>query len=282
MKLEQYQLAKQYKPIPIHLGISLLDKDGGFASDDFLVIAGATGSMKSYLAMWMALNAAKSGKRVLFINAEMLSSEFVRRIEFLGFDFENDFGAFNERGHNRFMVMHAENLNDNIKYEQVERWVSILKPDLLVVDLFSCLIPAEGHIPTESLKIAQAFSFYPRKYSCAVICTEQLIKENLKSDRPTENSISQGKSLSNKATKIITLYSYYRANPDKYISNYNKVVDRTLEMIIKKDRSSRVKLGIGLLFVDNGFRDLDTQASFNGEQSEREQYMSLVFRSNNK
>lgn len=273
MKLERYREARDYVYIPFKTGLSVFDKDDAFGCDDFLVIAGSTGSAKTYLAMFMAMNAAKAGAKVLYINAEILAHEFVKRMLDMEFDFEKDFGDIDEFGLSRFIVVHQEDTPKQITFQDIDNWVQKLKPNLLVIDLFGCMVQDGNSIPALTKEYAIAYSFYPKKYKCAVIVTEQLSKENRGTIRPDENCIAGGKALSNKATKIITLYGYYRANPDKAIKDRSRAVEKTLELIIKKDRSSRLQMGISLIYMERGFRALSL--------AEYSEYMQIVFKVNN-
>lgn len=244
MKLERYAAARNYHYKPFVTGVEIFDNSSAIGSDDFVVIAGGSGTGKSYLAMFIACNVARSGQRVLYINAEMFASVFVNRMVAAGFDFEVDFGKQDVDGHNRLMVVHQEDMQKKITYELIDEWVKKLKPDLLVVDLFGCLLPKDSSLAATTEKYAIGYSFYPRTYGCAVIVTEQLIKDYKFAERPDPHHIANGKALGDKSSKIITLYNYFSANPIKRLIHKSELVDRSLEIIIRKDRLGRAPLGI--------------------------------------
>lgn len=270
MKQSEYQEAKDYVYTPIPTGLDIFDKRGAFGSDDFMLIAGSTGSAKTYLAMFMALNAAKDGHKVLFINGEILKSEFVSRMENMGFLFEMDFGDVGDDGYNRFVAIHQDSINRQITYQDIDRLMQEHKPSLLVVDLFGCILDPSTHIPSQTIEYATAFSFYPKRYNCAVIVTEQFVKETRGLVRPDENSIAGGKGLSNKATKVITIFNFYKSNPEKALIQKSETVANTIELIVRKDRTSRLPMGIGMVYCERGFRGLD--------EEEIIEYKDIVFK----
>lgn len=269
MQVNRYREARDYKYTPFHTGVGFLDAVNGFGSDDFAVIGGGSGTGKSYLAMFIGMNIAKSGKRVLYINAEMFASVFITRMRGLGFDFETDFGKSDKHGHNRFMVVHQEDLKSRITFDMIDGWVASMKPDLLVVDLFGCLLMKDRDLAANTERYAVAYSFYPRTYNCAVIVTEQLMKEYRFSERPDPHNLSNGKALGDKSSKIIMLYNYYSANPIKAYLTESELVEQSLELIVKKDRLDRVKTKIYITNARQGYREIT--------KVEAIQYDTIVF-----
>jgi len=270
MKIERYKRAKQFKYIPFVTGIDAFDSCNAIGNDDFVVIAGGTGSGKSYLSLWIGLNIAKNGKRVLYINQETLAREFCDRIDLLGFDYENDFGEADFLGNHRFLAVHRQDIGKTITFDMVERWVKEYRPDVLILDLFSSLMLPGCNIPTETELMSSRFKFFATQYGCSVIAVEQFSKEVKGQVRPNEDYIRGGKGLPNWATKIFTIYQYYRANPEKAIMGKNEILDKTVEVIVRKDGTNRIRLGIMLLYRDFGYRQLF--------DNEKETYYNIVFK----
>ncbi len=272
MKLSRYLEAKNYVYTPFTTGIKLRkdDKfnDEWFGSDDFLVIAAGTGIGKSYIAMYMSMNIAKNGKRVLFFNFENHPAVFVKNMLQMGFDFEKDFGGFGEDELSRFMVVHSQDYAKPITFEQIRKKVELCKPDLVVIDLFSGLIP-QDNISVIGTQYAIALSQFPKEYNCAVMTTEQYKKDHRNSERADEKSIGGSRALTDKATKVFTFFNYYKGNPHKAVRERLRAVDNTLELIVCKDRNSRADLGIEYIYKDNGYRRPTLQ--------EMSVYMDTVF-----
>ena len=55
----------------INTGINGLDSQFGLTNDDFLLLAGGSGSGKSTIALFMACTMAKAGHTIVFINYEV-------------------------------------------------------------------------------------------------------------------------------------------------------------------------------------------------------------------
>lgn len=75
---------KDAKP-PVPTGFPPLDEalQGGFVGSELILLGGLTGSGKSTFALHMAVHAAASGLRVLFLSTEMLPEESAKRLAVL-------------------------------------------------------------------------------------------------------------------------------------------------------------------------------------------------------
>lgn len=145
-------------------GIKKLDESfGGFMKGDFVVIMGWTGSAKSWLALYMALNAWKSGYRVLYFSLEMSGEQLGYRMDtLLGSGMfshteltfgSNEDPAFYDRykvwqtdtlrDKHPFVVVSNEDLdeiNQNTVLAKIDQW----KPDICILDYHSLFDDASG------------------------------------------------------------------------------------------------------------------------------------------
>lgn len=145
-------------------GIRKLDESfGGFMKGDFVVIMGWTGSLKSWLALYMALNAWKEGFRVLYFSLEMSGEQLGYRMDTLlgsglfshtelTFGGSEDPAFFDRyktwqtnamRDKHPFVVVSNEDLdeiNQNTVLAKIDQW----KPDLCIVDYHQLFDDASG------------------------------------------------------------------------------------------------------------------------------------------
>jgi predicted ATP-dependent serine protease len=260
MNQENFNTSKNLVIEALECGIWEFDTRNGIGKDDFLVISGGTGSGKSTLSLFMACNIAKSGKRVLYFNTENSMQVMSKKIEFLGFEFDKDFGEPNQKGNpERLIIWNATELT----FEQVNNAVLAYKPDVLILDLFSSILEKfqNWEFINKTRDYAKDFSFYPDKYKCAVIVTEQLTKDPSRCKRPTENDIAGGKGLGNKATKIITIYRHAKENMEKLMEDTSQlnISHIVSELVVRKDRHGRIPTKIYPVKLEfGGFKSLMT------------------------
>jgi hypothetical protein len=250
-----------YKFEGLTTGFHYLDKDKAIGSDDFVVIAGSTGSGKSTIALYMACNIAISGKKVVYYNLELSATRVMQIIINLGFNPDKlmkNLVIINERPLNMSTIIGV---------------VLGHQAQALFIDVFSCLLTkASGHrIPLITEDLATKFSYFPEKYGCAVFVTEQLIKERMAYKRPTENEIKGGSALCHKASKIILVYRHTKEHLEKLMQDdLPNIAAKVTELLVRKDRFGRCKEFIQLYKLSLGFHGLDSL--------DNRQYCDFVFK----
>lgn len=143
-------------------GFTKLDECfGGLMKGDFVVIAGWTGSLKSWLALYMALNAWRNGYRVLYFSLEMSGEQLGYRMDTLlgnglfshtaltfgtedvTYDHYKNWLGDIMRDKHPFVVVSNEDLDEvtqNTVLAKINQW----KPDLCVLDYHSLFDDASG------------------------------------------------------------------------------------------------------------------------------------------
>ena len=270
MNLAQHAAYSKVSYQPLTTGIIACDSSKSFGSDDFTVIAGGSGSGKSTIALYMACSMAKAGSKVVLVNTENAGHVMQQRIANLGFNFSQDFGGFDTSGLHRLIIITVT----EIKFDQIINMVLAYKPSVLFLDLFSSLLDqVKGfEIPMVTRNYAKLLSLFNEKYKCAVFVTEQLSKDSKRTYRPNMNDIQGGVALTQKATKVILVYRYYKENLEKLFGKdaLPGLVEKTTELVIRKDRYSRFKDNFYFVKLDcSGFHTLNPY--------EQEDYTDYVF-----
>lgn len=150
------------KTLGVPTGISKIDDAfGGLMKGDFVVIAGWTGSLKSWLALYMALNAWQEGYRVLYFSLEMSGEQLGYRMDTLlgagmfshtaltfgtedvSYDHYKKWLGEITRDKHPFVVVSNEDLDEvtqNTVLAKIQQW----KPDVCVLDYHSLFDDAGG------------------------------------------------------------------------------------------------------------------------------------------
>lgn len=196
--------------IGIPSGIKALDLAfGGWQKGDFVVVAGWTGSLKSWLALLFALNAWQEGYRVLYISLEMSGLQVGYRVDTLLSGMTN--GGFSNTGlthadgitydqykvwlgevmHDKhpFIVVTNEDLDEvtqNTVQAKIEQW----KPDLVVLDYHGLFDDASGAMgETEKTKnLSKAFKRIAIKTGVPIIDITGVTMSGDHGERPPELS----------------------------------------------------------------------------------------------
>jgi hypothetical protein len=158
-------LASGKNIIGIPTGIKAIDDAfGGWQKGDFVVIAGWTGSLKSWLALYFAINAWLSGHRVLYISLEMSAIQIGYRFDTLmsglsGENFTNtglthataiNFDRYKHwlgeltRDQHPFTVVTNEDLGDEVTQNTVLSKIEHWKPDVCILDYHGLFDDASG------------------------------------------------------------------------------------------------------------------------------------------
>jgi replicative DNA helicase len=194
--------------IGIPSGVQALDEAfGGWQKGDFVVIAGWTGSLKSWLAMHFALNAWKEGYRVLYFSLEMSGLQIGYRFDTMlsgmyGEDFTNSglthaiditYDKYKNwlgeimRDKHPFVVVTNEDLDEvtqNTVSAKIEQW----KPDLVILDYHGLFDDASGAMgETEKAKnLSKAFKRIAIKTGTPIIDITGVTMTGDHGERPPE------------------------------------------------------------------------------------------------
>lgn len=242
----------------IPTGIQKIDKAfGGIMKSDFVVIAGWTGSLKSWLALYMALNAWKNGYRVLYFSLEMSGEQLGYRMDTLlgegqfshsGLTFGTEDITYDHykkwlgdimRDRHPFVVVSNEDLDEvtqNTVRAKIDQW----KPDLVVLDYIALFDDASGiQGETEKIKsLSKAFKRIAIKTTVPVICITGVTqdKKDLGEKPPELADLAWSKQLAYDSDLTIAVCKH----------------DETLEFISRKQRRGREFHGFLNWDIDRG------------------------------
>lgn len=196
------------KLIGIPSGVEKLDAAfGGWQPGDFIVIAGWTGSLKSWLALYFAMTAWLEGYRVLYFSLEMSGLQIGYRFDTLlsgtfGEDFTNSglthatditYDKYRTwlgeimRDKHPFVVVTNEDLDEvtqNTVQAKIEQW----KPDLVILDYHGLFDDASGAVgETEKTKnLSKAFKRIALKTGVPIIDITGVTMTGDHGERPPE------------------------------------------------------------------------------------------------
>lgn len=215
------------KTLGVPTGINTIDEAfGGWMKSDFIVVAGWTGSLKSWLSLYMALNAWKEGYRVLYFSLEMSGEQLGYRMDTLlgagqfshtalsfGLEdvtydhYKNWLGTVMHDKH-PFVVVSNEDL-DEINQDTVRAKIDQWKPDLVVLDYIALFDEAGGTTgETEKTKIlSKAFKRTAIKTGVPIICITGVTqdKKDLGESAPELADLAWSKQLAYDSDLTITL-----------------------------------------------------------------------------
>ncbi len=207
-------------------GISRMDNAvGGWQPGDFIVIAGWSGSYKSWLALYMAINAWKEGYRVLYFSLEMGAVQ-------LGYRFDTLLGGFNNsslihamdditydqykgwadttfRDRDGFIVVTNEELdeiNQNTVLAKIEQWA----PNLVIIDYHNLMDDISGTFnETEKIRnLSKAFKRIAMKTKMPIIDITQVTqdKKDIGNKPPELHDLAWSKQLAYDSDITLALY----------------------------------------------------------------------------
>ena len=139
----------------IKTGIFEIDRQsGGIRDTDYIVMSGPTGTGKSYVAQWIAINAAMNGDKAMYVDMENGVDIIEERLTSFSLPFKQLIDEkkllFFTKAKNDSETVKRMILDNNSqvekfifsKLEAIENSIILHKPKLLVIDLFSCLFNA--------------------------------------------------------------------------------------------------------------------------------------------
>lgn len=196
------------KIIGVPSGISTLDDAfGGWQRGDFIVIAGWTGQLKSWLALLFAQHAWSEGYRVLYVSLEMsglqigyrfdtllsgmhgegITNSSLTHAEDITYDhYKNWLGEIMYEKH-PFVVVTNEDLdevNQNVVLAKIEQW----KPDVVILDYHGLFDDASGVTgETEKTKnLSKAFKRLAIRTGVPIIDVTAVTMKDDHGERPPE------------------------------------------------------------------------------------------------
>jgi len=276
MNAYQNELLGLKKYTHLVTGIVGLDEQRGITTEDFMTIFGGSGSGKSLIALYMACSMAKKGHTVVFLNAENSPKIISDRIKELGFNYERDFGKLDTKGETRLKLLSMK----EIKFESLVQYLILYKPQALFIDLFSSLLENVDsyQLAKMTTHYAKELSFYPEKYNCAVIVTEQLTKDNKRTGRPSLNDVAGGAGLIRKSTKALAIYRYSKERLETLMTKalsgdvkHGEILLSCTELIVRKDRLGHWRDGL------NFVKYAHTEGFLPLESWEQQEYLQHVF-----
>lgn len=272
LKQADFTKWQQYNYERLVTGFMGLDEMRGITTDDFVVIAGDTGTGKSTVAFYMACAMAIADNKVLYFNAENSPKVMIDKLTQFGLDNDRHFGKFDANGYNRLKIINCNALGLN----DLENAILLEKPKAVFIDLFTILLDGVtmGNLVMATKEVAEKLAEIAVKYKCAIITTQQLRKEDKLMQKPSLQHIQGGSSLQHKATKIITLYRYDVARADELkkkkrancLFNYD-AVKNVIELIVRKDRLGEWSGSVFAKYnYGDGYISLDRQESYEYER----------------
>lgn len=126
----------------LSLGIERLDAllGGGIYQGSSLLISGRPGTAKSTLAGGFAAQAARDGKKTLYISFDELEGSYVRNLQSVGINLQGPIDA----GLIRFKSLSAYAARVTEHFLVIRRLLDAFKPDCLVIDPVSALLKASA------------------------------------------------------------------------------------------------------------------------------------------
>lgn len=250
------------------------DNQGSIRDTDLIILAGGTGTGKSMVALWMAINVASNGDKVIYMDFENSGNVLNERIKSFGINCDVLEDAHllkfyqDDKEHSNIIKNLISEKKADISSEKyiisridaIENLIILEKPKMLVYDTISCLyatLLSGSKIPLMADYMATRFYELSNKYNCCIIMLEQLTKDRITGVRPTLNDIKGGSAIAHKASKIFTLFSYSSENTEKIMSaKPDFIIDKCLEIIPRKDRNNDLpKTGGKLLWLHEGIQE---------------------------
>ena len=221
-------LARSGGTLGLPTGYHDLDKIlGGMQRSDLLLLAGRPKMGKSSLALCMARNIAKAGKRVVFFSLEMSSEQLTRRLTALEGEIgitslktgklsEVEWTAFMKAtdGLDKLPIwIHDEPAisPSRVRAESMKVETIIKAPlDLIIVDYLQLMTPDRyGHNRQEDITaIAQALKSIAMSLNTPILALSQLNRscENRADKRPQLHDLRESGSLEQTANVVMSLY----------------------------------------------------------------------------
>lgn len=228
------------KETQIKLGYSSLDKNLYIFKNDFVVIAGGTGTGKTTFALNLLSNMSKENKCVYF-NMEMSEKVLYRRLTAIetGIDITklNNIEKLDENEMKKVSSKVTEIsereitlINGSKKIEDIEKIISRIDTDKKIIVFLDHigLINGKGNNQYEKMtEIAKRIRGLCFDYDCTIFGLCQLSRESQKEEKePKLQDLRDSGEIEQSARKVLLLYN-------KDLKNQNEIKD--IELIIDKN-----------------------------------------------
>lgn len=256
-------------------GIKILDnRVGGFWNGDLVVIGGATSSGKTTLALTVCRHLLPMKKHIAYFSLEMGQHGLIQRL------MQMDTGVDLGHGHIRFLnVAELEKLYDfKIKAApweftifddleadtDVEKWVQLLKPDILFVDHLQLIVTRKLETRTQELTgFVRHLKKMAGKYNIPIVALSQLKKE-AEGRVPLVSDLYESGGIGQNADQVFLLY-----RPGLYKAEEHTINETSL--IVSKNRHGEVGT-LPLYFSTNKLQFFDAETHRVEEPNYDERY----------
>lgn len=236
----------QEEQVQIKLGFTDLDKSLYISENDFVILAGGTGTGKTTFALNLLSNLSREHQCVYF-NMEMSKRTLYKRLCAIetGFDINrfNDMKNFNTNELS-FLCNKLENIekrkiiliNNSQNIDTIEKTISRINTDKKIIVILDHigLINGDGNSLYEKMtNIAKKIRGMCLDYNCTIFGLCQLSRESQKEERePKLQDLRDSGEIEQSARKVILLY-----NKDSKKQNEIKDVD---VLVAKNDDGNRI------------------------------------------
>ena len=230
----------------IKLGFSDLDKSLYISENDFVILAGGTGTGKTTFALNLLSNLSKNYQCVYF-NMEMSKKTLYKRLSAMESSVDvtklNDFKTLNESDAKRLYSKISEIeerkiilINNSQNIDNIEKTISRVKSDKKIIVILDHigLINCEGNSLYEKMtNIAKRIRGICLDYNCTIFGLCQLSRESQKDERqPKLQDLRDSGEIEQSARKVLLLHN-------KDIKNQNDIKNVDL-LVAKNDDGSYI------------------------------------------
>lgn len=205
--IEKDTLSKQ-----METGVHTFDYRFPMFQGEFHLIGARTGVGKSHMAIFFAMNAAMSGRKVLFFSIEMTPYQMQQRIAAFLTDIDSQQFENRTTAHKHLDVLKELVVDYPIAFdfgqrsvEEIEKVVRVEKPELVVVDYLQQVkrppLPREEAIAKISLQL----KIIAKRYNCVVLCPCQLNRKAQDESKPTTANLRESGALEQDADGVMLL-----------------------------------------------------------------------------
>lgn len=240
-------------------GITKLDVTmAGIHPEELTTIGARPGVGKTILGMQIAMNVARSGKRVLFVSLEMSVTQLCERMIASYADIENSklrTGNMNDRDWSEVTLAMSRLQMNNFMLDKSSRTVQHIrskiikhKPDIVIIDYLQLLHPAnkEHSREREVAVMTRDLKMMTIDFSIPIIILSQLNRD-ADGNRPRMSDLRESGAIEQDSDNIIFIHEPNDTELSKYISTgvysasmfeeFERTNKRLAQLIIEKQRN---------------------------------------------
>lgn len=268
------ELDRRSKLEPLKFGLGLLDKTtGGIRPQELTTLAARPSVGKSAMALQIALNVSRQGKKVLFFSAEMNDIQITERMFCKETNIKQDSlkrGLVTKDGGNnkdewRMLSLYLDKLSkikDNLilqiktrKLSGVKRAIVHYKPDLVIIDQLSLVTEDKGFktIRERFSYITSNLKAFSMDLDVPIILLAQ-INRDAQENIPTLANLKESGSIEEDSDNVILLHRLTKkqANESQRYGNYDKSIREGIYPVLIKIAKQRNGETGDLFTVYNG------------------------------